>query len=148
MAEIQFDLLLQDDEILSAARAAQAAHYVQGDIPEHVDRTIAPVMALLIAAGVAALAEFVMDLWDRLQGGVVIDVSTGTPQIRRERALPANYILIHTKDGKVEIDTKDTPKGRIQQLIESVISGVLKTTDQVSTAATEAGAKATTPASV
>jgi hypothetical protein len=134
-----------DDLTVGAIRAAAAEHpgvVHAGDIPKPGGQRLTPALVVLAMAGAATLALFLVDLWEKLRGGLVIDIRGGSPEVFRDSDVPAGYIVILAKDGSVKIETKDTPKSSIQQLIESVIGGVFSSADQIAHAATEVGAEA------
>jgi hypothetical protein len=136
-----------DDLTVAAIRSAASLNpgvVHAGDIPKPGGQRFAPALAVLAMAGVFALARFVMDLWEKIQGGLVIDMSKTSPEIYRDPDMPAGYIVVIAKDGSVKIETKDTPKDATQQLIESVIGGALGSAEQIAKAATAAGAQITT----
>lgn len=105
---------------------------------------IEPVSAVLIAAGVAVVAKFVMEWWDKRRGGLVVDMRPDAKdQIYRDKDVPYGFALIFPADGgQVKIETHDMPKDAMQQLIEAVISGAFKTVTELAKAAREALPKA------
>jgi hypothetical protein len=137
-----------DDPTVRAVKAAAEANpgvVHRGDIPKPGGQRLTPALVILAMAGVATLAQFVMDMWERLQGGLVIDVSgEGRPQLYRDPDVPVGYIVILAKDGGVKIESKDAPKSSVQQIIESVVGGVFTSAEQIAQAATQAGAQAST----
>ncbi len=149
MEEKRLRIRIGDEHDLAAAKmAAGVSPTVRTEgLPGPGEKTIAPVAAVLVAAGVAALATFVMEFWERLRGGLVIDLREGIPdQMYRDGDVPVGLIIIRAEDGSVEVQAKDTPKSAIHQLIESVIGGVFTSASDIAKAATEAGAKASTVA--
>ena len=109
-----------------------------------IEGLMEPVTAVLIAAGAAAVAKFVMDWWETRRGGLVIDMRLNAKdQIYRNRDVPYGFILIFPADGgQVKIETHDMPKDATQQLLEAVISGAYKTVTDLANAAREALPKA------
>lgn len=109
-----------------------------------IEGLMGPVTAVLIAAGAAAVAKFVMDWWETRRGGLVIDMRPDAKdQIYRNRDVPFGFILIFPADGgQVKIESHDMPKDAAQQLLEAVISGAYKTVIDLAKAAREALPKA------
>ncbi len=101
---------------------------------------MAPITAVLIAAGVAVAAKFVADWWERLRGGLVIDMRPDAEDLfRRDRNVPYGIIVILAADGgQVRIESHDMPKDGIQQLLELVISGAYKTVMDIAKVAKKA----------
>jgi hypothetical protein len=110
-----------------------------------IESQIEPVTAVLIAAGAAAVAKFVMDWWEKRRGGLVVDMRPDAKdQIYRDRDVPYGFVLVFPADGgQVKIETRDTPKDATQQLLEAVISGAYNTVTDLTTAVREALPKAT-----
>lgn len=109
-----------------------------------IEGQIEPVTAVLIAAGAAAVAKFLMDWWEKRRGGLVVDMRPDAKdQIYRDRDAPYGFVLIFPSDGgQVKIETRDMPKDATQQLLEAVISGAYKTVMDLAKAAREALPKA------
>ena len=109
-----------------------------------IEGQIEPITAVLIAAGVTAVTKFVMDWWEKRSGGLVVDMRPeAKDQIYRDEAVPYGFVIIFPADGgQVKIETHDTPKDAMQQLLESVISGAYKTVTELAKAAREAMPKA------
>ena len=155
MTDIQLRLRIHDADDLDAAHAAAQAEpeiTVREEFPPPsggIEAQVEPVAAVLIAAGVAALAKFVLDWWEKRKGGLVIDQREGADdEIYRDRDVPWGYVLVFPRDGgEVRIETVDMPKDAIQQLLETVIGGAFKTVSDLAEAAKKAvGAdKVTTP---
>jgi hypothetical protein len=109
-----------------------------------------PVTAILISGGVLALGKFALDWWDRLRGGLVIDLRPGAEDnLYRDRDVPVGFVVTFLADGKVTIDTKDLPKDAAERLLGQIISGAFGTVKAAAGAATDAGADhvATEPSS-
>lgn len=94
---------------------------------------IEPVTAVLIAAGVLALARFILDWFNDRKGGTVVDLRPGREdQVYRDKDLNYGWILVISADGqKVEINVKDAPKTATERLLGSVISGALKSASDI-----------------
>lgn len=142
MADVSVRLRLEDDEIREAARRTATEH-PEVRLPElqASEKTfVEPVSAMLIAAGIGAIVTFLMGLWDKIRGGLVIDQrEDASDEIYRDRDVPFGYILVFPKDGgSVKIETKDMPKDAIHQLLEAVIGGAYKTMTDLAKAAGEA----------
>lgn len=99
---------------------------------------IEPVTAVLIGAGILALAGFVRNWIISQQGGTVVDMRPdATDQIYRDKDVNYGWLLVITADGKVEVNVKDAPKDSSERLIEQVISGALKGVKEVAEKAKE-----------
>lgn len=105
-----------------------------------IEAQMEPVTAVLIAAGAAAVAKFVMDWWEKRQGGLVVDMRPeAKDQIYRDQNLPYGFVVIFPPEGgQVKIETHDMPKDATQQLLEAVISGSYKTVLELAQAARDA----------
>jgi hypothetical protein len=101
---------------------------VIGDGAGGLDTLVEPVTAVLIGAGVVAIAKLVWSWWDRRRGGLVIDQRPGaTDTIRRDPDVPWGWAVVYPPDGgKVDIQTKDEPKDAWERLLGDVLSGTLK----------------------
>lgn len=104
-----------------------------------------PVTVLLVGAGTLVLAKFIVDLVDRLRGGIVIDLRPAANTfVRREHSVPYGWALVLAVDGRsVAIETHDAPKDAAERLISEFIAGTLKNSAEIIKAATAAvgGAK-------
>lgn len=138
-------LAIEDDDDLTAAKAA--AWDVPGLDVQAVgepdsggfDNQFEPVTAVLVAGAAVLVAKFVTDWWERRKGGLVLDQRPGKPEIRRDKALPWGYVVIYPTDGAVvRIETRDAPKDALQQLLESIVGGVLGNSDDITAAAVKA----------
>jgi hypothetical protein len=146
MTDIQLRLRIEESDDLDAAQAvadAGADVEMTAEFPpsgEEVTAQVEPVTAVLLAAGVAAVAKFVLDWWERRKGGLVIDQREGAEdEIRRDRGVPFGYVLVFPADGgNVKIETVDLPKDAIHQLLETVIGGAFTTVADLAEAATKA----------
>jgi hypothetical protein len=122
----QYRIRIENDDELAAAREIAAYHRVglrevtepkEGQLAELVD----PVTAVLIAAGVVAVAKLVKDWWSRLRGGLVIDLRPGAKDMfYRDRDVEFGYVMTIAADGKVTVDVKDIPDAA-QSWIEKVL---------------------------
>jgi hypothetical protein len=146
MTNLRIQIRMQEEEDLEVAQKIASEHpdlqveaAAVAPVGE-IQNLMAPVTAVLIFAGAAAIAKFVMDWWDARRGGLVINMRPdGKDQIYRNRDVPYGYILIFPSDGgQVKIETRDMPKNATQQLLEEVISGVFKNVGDLAKAAKEA----------
>ncbi len=135
MSDVKIRIRVEEMADLEAAHGCAKAQEdirmeaIVGTPSGEVEVQMAPITAVLIAAGVAVVAKFVADWWERLRGGLVIDMRPNAEdQIRRDRNVPYGIIVIFPTDGgQVKIESHDMPKDGIQQLLEFVISGAYKT---------------------
>jgi len=131
-------ILLEKEELGPAQQLARATPLnlqIEGT-PQILD----PFTAILVAGGVIAISKFVVDLIDKMRGGVTIDLTpTATYFVRRERAVPYGWAIIKAADGKsVSIETHDAPKDASERLLHDIIDGVLKNSGDIAKAATAA----------
>ncbi|MEE6272648.1 hypothetical protein V2J56_04715 [Georgenia sp. MJ206] len=146
MTDTQLRLRIDGAEDLDAAHAAAEAEpgiSVSEEFPPpsgSIEAQVEPVTAVLIAAGVAALAKFVLDWWEKRKGGLVIDQREGAEdEIHRDRDVPWGYVIVFPEDGgEVRIETVDMPKDAIHQLLETVIGGAFTTVTDLADAAKKA----------
>ncbi|MDQ1059746.1 DNA-directed RNA polymerase subunit L [Arthrobacter globiformis] len=132
---------VEDDEDLDAARKAAEATGVSltevtAEPTDEFEEQVAPIIAVLIGAGVVAGVKMVLQWWDRRKGGLVIDLRPDVPDIfYRDKDVPYGWVAtIPTKGGKVTVDVKDDPDAA-ETWINKVIEAVFKTVDQVTKAA-------------
>jgi hypothetical protein len=132
---------IEDDADLDAAHEAASATGVDiqeapGE-PHGLEEQIAPIAAVLIGAGVAAAAKFVMTWWEKRKGGLVIDLrKDAKDQIYRDKDVPWGFIVVFAVDGgSVKVETKDEPKDAIERLIGDVISGAFDSATAIAKAA-------------
>lgn len=94
-----------------------------------IEGQVAPITAVLIAAGVTAMAKFVLDWWDKRRGGLVIDQrADAQDQIYRDTDLPYGVVVVFAAEGgQVKVHTHDMPRDGMQQLLEAVVGGAHKT---------------------
>jgi hypothetical protein len=142
MNEVSLRLkVLDEDDLITALDIADTAEIsVEATTDTHTGQVagqVEPVTAVLVAAGVTAAAKFIVDWWDRLRGGLVIDQRPGRQDdIYRDRDVPFGYIVVFPPDGKtVKIETRDAPKDAAERLLGAVISGGLTTAKEVAEAA-------------
>lgn len=131
------------NELAVALDVAEAEPTVTAEVESQangdVTAMIEPVTAILIGVGVLAAAHFIMEWWDRLRGGLIIDQRDGADrEVYRDADVPWGWVIVFPKDGdKATIDTKDAPKGSIERLLGEIISGVLGSADAVKAAVKE-----------
>jgi len=128
--------LSQEDLALvqESARAAKVNLEVQ---PK--SQLVDPLSIILIAGGVVAVAKFTVDLFDRLHGGVVVDLRPTAKQlIRRDKSVPYGWAMVIASDGKVEINVHDAPKDAMERWVSDIIQGVLKNAKDAGDAAKKA----------
>jgi hypothetical protein len=148
MTDVQVRLVVEDEDDLQNAQDLVDAHpdvVASEEIADPsggVQTSVVPVVAVLVAAGAALVAQLVMEFIERARGGSVVDARVTPVAVSRTTALPVGFVLVVTKDGTVQIETKDLPKGAIERLLGEVISGVLGTAEAVTEAAKAIGAVA------
>jgi hypothetical protein len=146
MSRLKIRIRVQDEKDLATAHELVGQYSdvemeaSSGPPGEGFSGQIEPITAVVIGAGAALIAKFVADWWERLRGGLVIDLrDNAEDQIYRDRDMPYGYVAIFPADGgSVQLETKDAPKDALHQLLESVISGTFKSLTDITTAATEA----------
>lgn len=131
-------IVLEEDE-LGYAQAAARKWKVDLEIVAE-PQVIEPVTAILVAGGALLVGKFVVDLIDRLRGGVLIDLRPDAKDfIKRRRGVPYGWALIRSADGKeVKIETHDAPKDAAERLLGQIIEGVLKSATEIAKVAREA----------
>ena len=131
-------ILLTDEDLGAAQELARTTGVDLQILPK--PQIIDPFTAVLIAGGVLLVGKFVVDLIDRLRGGVVIELRPNAPPlVRRDRAIPYGWAMVVAADGKsVKIETHDAPKDAAERLLGEIISGALKTSQDIAKAAKEA----------
>lgn len=122
-------------EVVEGAQGATLEVVTQGGAEAEV--AIAPVIAVLVGVGILGAGKFILDLIDRMRGGVVIDQRPdAVDDIYRDKALPFGWVVVRPSDGgKVEIEVKDAPKDMVERLLADLVGGVLKTASSVADAA-------------
>jgi hypothetical protein len=146
MAEVQIRVRVEEEADLEVAQSfANERPDIQveatsGPPKGGIEGQMEPVTAVLIAAGAAAVAKFVMDWWEKRRGGLVVNMRPeAKDQIYRDQDVPYGFVVIFPSDGgQVKIETRDMPKDAIQQLLEVVISGAYKTVLDLAKAAKDA----------
>ena len=138
---------IDDNEDLEAARAAADLHAVElremtpppsDELEEHIEA----VTAVLIGAGVVAGVKFVMDWWDRRQGGLVIDLRPeALDMFYRDRDLTFGYVVtIPVEGGQVTVDVRKIPDAAETWVTEVVKLGFKTVSDAAQAADTIVGA--------
>lgn len=150
MEHVELRLRLEDEQELAAAmEVAEQEPEVTAEVqaPETepgAEVLVEPVTAMLIGAGVLAAAKFLMDWWQKVRGGLVIDQRPGAKDdIYRDRDVPWGYVVVYPADGgEVKVEVKDAPKDAAERWISEVISGAYKTVADLVKATKEALPKA------
>ena len=138
MTDIQIRVRIDDEDDLAAAtQLAEAEGIELQQAPASpdggVDALIAPIAAVLIGAGVLAVAKFITDWLRRTdqenKGGLVIDQrADAKDDIYRDKDVPYGFLVIYPKDGgEVKVDVKKAPEESVDRWISEVISGAYKT---------------------
>jgi hypothetical protein len=137
MSDPSLRIVLERDELhLAQDLARRDGVRVEVEPQPHV---VEPMTAILVAGGALLVAKFVVDLIDRLRGGLVIDLRSGTRrEIRRDRGVPYGWVTIITADGTVKVETHDAPRDAAERLLNQILSGALTTPTQIANAASEA----------
>lgn len=81
-----------------------------------------PVSAAVVIGGVVVLGRMFASLWERWQGGTVIELTDKGPKIYRDREMVAfGFFLVISKDGKVKVEAKDEPKDALERMGEAIL---------------------------
>lgn len=89
-----------------------------------------------VTGGVLLVSQFLVDLFDRLRGGVVIDLRPSAQHlVRRDRDVPYGWALVCAIDGTVSIQTHDAPENAAERLLGRIIDGVLQGVQNIAEAA-------------
>jgi hypothetical protein len=130
-------IVLEPEELQQAEEAARTARV---DLQTEPSPEIIPVVAVVLVAGGALLVgKFVVDLIDRLRGGVVIDLRPDAKDfIRRNREVPYGWAVVRAADGSVSINVHDAPKDASERLLGMIIDGVIKSAADVAKEAAKA----------
>jgi hypothetical protein len=87
---------------------------------------------VLVAGGALLVGKFVVDLIDRLRGGVVIDLRPdATNFVSRNRDVPYGWAVVRAAGGTVSINVHDAPKDASERLLGMIIDGVIKSAGEV-----------------
>ncbi|MGD1058056.1 MAG: hypothetical protein ABR992_11665 [Solirubrobacteraceae bacterium] len=117
----QIEVSAEELEILKAEVAAQP-----GSELEMIDEGegFAPLIAVAIIGGGSFVGGTVAYIFDRRNGGQVIDLREGAEK-REYRSKDVQYglVLIYTADGKVTVEVKE-PKGFFGQVIKDVLDAL------------------------
>lgn len=134
------------DDSVSLAAALAAAQEVPEAQAEMVSaegegptELMEPITAVLVGAAVLLVARFIQNWWERVQGGLVIDLrENATDTVYRTEKVPWGYVVtLPAAGGTVTIDVKDEPKDSVERLVGQLVSGVLGTVEAVNAAANE-----------
>jgi hypothetical protein len=93
----------------------------QSDPDEFGSQAIDPLSISLIIGSAYALALLVVSIYERLRGGVVVDLTGIYPDIYRDHDIPHGWMIVIAKDGKVELEAKDIPRDSLERIVEKVI---------------------------
>jgi hypothetical protein len=104
-----------------------------------IEGQVAPITAVLISAGGAAAARFVLDWWDKRGGGLVVDLrADAQDQIYRDADLPQGVVVVFAaQGGQVRVQTHELPRAGMQQLLEAVVGGTRETVGELAELARE-----------
>jgi hypothetical protein len=134
--EKSFHIVIERDElddVQTVARSTGVDLQIQPK-PQVID----PFTAVLVGGGVLLVAKFVVDLMDRLRGGIVIDLRPNAKElVRRDRDVPYGWALVRAADGTVSVNVHDAPRDASERLIGQIIDGVLKSAAEVAKEATK-----------
>ena len=133
---IVFDEESADTEVPDAKKIASQLRVDLQEEPQA--QFVEPVTAILIGGGALLLGKFIVDLMEKMKGGVLIDLRpTATPLVTRKKDIPYGWATVIAADGSVEIEVHDAPKDAAERLLSEIIEGALKTAKEVAAAATE-----------
>jgi hypothetical protein len=131
-----YEIALEDKDVEAAQGAARAAGIDLEIQPK--SQIVDPISIILIATGAVATGKFLVDLIDRLQGGIVVDLRPSARHlIRRDHSLPYGWALVIAVDGTLSVNVHDAPKDAAERLISDILHGVLKSASDISDAASK-----------
>jgi len=143
---LELRLVIEDDEDLEAATLlAWDIHDLTVEATGQADdgrfhTQFEPITTLAVLGTVTIAAKFVLDWWEKRKGGLVLDQRPEKIEIHRDKALPWGYVVIYAKDGNsVQVDTKDMPKDSLQQFLDSIIGGLVKSASDIAEVAKSPG---------
>jgi hypothetical protein len=131
--------LLMDEKDVGEAQALARAARVDLQVVSE-PHLIDPITAVVIGGGALLVFKVAVDLIDKMRGGVFIDLQPRANYlIRRDRQVPAGWVIVLAVDGKsVKIETRDAPKDISERLLTEIVNGTLKTAGDVAKEATKA----------
>lgn len=121
-----------EDELVNTAQ--QAAREARVDISlEAKPEVLDPFTVVVVGGGALLIGKFVVDLWDRLRGGMIIDLRPGASElVQRDSSIPAGFVVIFAADGGgVKIEVHDAPKDASERLLEKIIDGTLSSATEI-----------------
>jgi hypothetical protein len=127
-------IVLDPDDMQGAQDAARS---IGVDLTVEAEPQLIPaVVAVLIAGGALAVAHFVVDLVDRLHGGIIIDLRPNAEAfVTRNRDVPYGWAVVRAADGTVSINVHDAPKDATERLITSIVNNVFDSATELAKAA-------------
>jgi hypothetical protein len=136
MREFRIELL--DEEELNDA--IQSASSVGVDLRvEPKPEVIEPISWILIGGAAIAAGKFLFDLFDKLKGGVLIDLRPNASKlVCRDKDIPFGWATVIAADGSVKIEIHDAPKDAAERLLSEIVDGAFSTAKQVASAAADA----------
>lgn len=114
--------------------AHQSAKDARVDISvEPKPEVIDPFTVIVVGGGSSPDRQVCVDLWDRLRGGMVIDLRPSASElVRRDSSIPAGFVVIFATDGNgVKIEVHDAPKDASERLLERIIDGTLSSAAEI-----------------
>lgn len=134
---LRFDDAAELDELKQLASSVGLSAQEGSEDSGELSSDIEPVTMLLIGGGVLAAAKFLTDWLDKRQGGMVVDQRPGADnEVRRDKGVPAGYVVVFPKDGgKAQISIHDQPKDAVERLLADIVSGAFSTSAELAKAA-------------
>jgi hypothetical protein len=131
----QIRILFDNEQDLANAQQVALQSRVDFQVqpkPQIVD----PFTAVLIGGAALLIGKFVVDLMDKIKGGVLIDLRPDAKALlTRTKEIPYGWVTVIAPDSTVKIEVRDAPKDASERLLSQIIGGALKTAKEVVTAA-------------
>jgi hypothetical protein len=130
-------ILLNDDDLGTAQELARTGEIDLQILPK--PQIVEPFTLIVVGGALVLTFKFMVDLIERLRGGLVIDLRLDARYlVRRDREVPAGWVVVVATDGRsVKIETHDAPKDTAERLLSQIIDGSMKTSQEIAKAAKE-----------
>ena len=101
-----------------------------------------PASAAVVIGGIVVLGRMFASLWERWNGGTVIELTAKGPKIYRDRTKVAfGFFVIIPQDGQeVSIEAKDEPKDALERMGEALLKLPLDASTEIVKATLQAAA--------
>jgi hypothetical protein len=133
MAELRIGLEKEGElgAVVQSAQSAQLNLRVETK-PQVFD----PFTWIAITGGSLLVAKFLVDLCDKLNGGVLIDLRPSASRVvHREKEIPFGWAVMIAVDGTVRIQVHDAPKDAAERLLNNIIKTEFSTVKDVASEA-------------